>query len=126
MTIPRAEPDVLDQAAVLALTDPAAEWKYRRALCREAYDRGHLAGYHQGYEQAVRDLERNWQVVAKKVKKGASGPTHAELETVRYGPGGREHFSDPRPGDFAGTGDIARPAPPRRAWLHILPQRRST
>jgi flagellar biosynthesis/type III secretory pathway protein FliH len=83
MTIPRAEPDALDQAAVLALIDPAAEWKYRLALCREAYGRGHRAGFHEGYEQAVRDLERNWQIVAKKVKKAASGPTYAELQARR-------------------------------------------
>lgn len=26
----------------------------------------------------------------------------AELEAERWGPGGREHFGDPRPGDFPG------------------------
>ena len=32
----------------------------------------------------------------------ASGPSHAELEERRWGPGGREHFGDPRPGDYRG------------------------
>ncbi|WP_345433797.1 hypothetical protein [Actinoallomurus vinaceus] len=30
--------------------------------------------------------------------------SHAELEALRWGPGGREHFGDPRPGDFEGFG----------------------
>jgi len=68
---------------IVDLIDPAAEWRYRRALCREAYDRGHLTGYHEGYEQAVRDLERNWQVVAARVKRNATAPTFAELQQRR-------------------------------------------
>ena len=35
------------------------------------------------------------------------GPDLAELEARRWGPGGRAHFGDPRPGDFPGRG--ARP-----------------
>jgi hypothetical protein len=30
-----------------------------------------------------------------------------ELEIRRWGPGGREHFGDPRPGDFQGRGGEA-------------------
>jgi hypothetical protein len=30
-----------------------------------------------------------------------------DLEVQRWGPGGREHFTDPRPGDFIGRGDAA-------------------
>lgn len=30
-------------------------------------------------------------------------PAHpTDLEVKRWGPGGREHFADPRPGDFPG------------------------
>ncbi len=68
---------------IAALGDPAAEWKYRQALCREAYRRGQADGYHEGYEQAVRDLERNWQVVAKRIKRNASALTYAELQARR-------------------------------------------
>jgi len=32
----------------------------------------------------------------------AHGISHAELEQRRWGPGGRAHFADPRPGDFPG------------------------
>jgi hypothetical protein len=31
----------------------------------------------------------------------------ARIELARWGPGGREHFADPRPGDFPGRGVIA-------------------
>jgi hypothetical protein len=30
-----------------------------------------------------------------------------ELEVKRYGPGGRQHAADPRPGDFPGRGEAA-------------------
>jgi hypothetical protein len=30
------------------------------------------------------------------------GPDLAEIDERRWGPGGREHFADPRPGDFPG------------------------
>lgn len=33
------------------------------------------------------------------------GPSHAELERRRWGDGGREHFGDPRPGDYPGRGE---------------------
>ncbi len=36
------------------------------------------------------------------VQHGIAGD--AELEALRYGPGGRAHFADPRPGDFPGRG----------------------
>lgn len=31
----------------------------------------------------------------------------AKLEVLRWGPGGREHFGDPRPGDYPGQGGAA-------------------
>ena len=71
------------QDAISLIPDPAAEWRYRRALCHEAYDRGHAAGYHEGYEQAAHDLERNWQVLAQRIKRNAAAPTYAELRKRR-------------------------------------------
>jgi hypothetical protein len=40
------------------------------------------------------------------VSKG--GPTYQELEERRWGPGGQEHFGDPRPGDYVPTTGNAR------------------
>lgn len=71
--------DILDLIA-----DPAAEWRYRRQLVREGYERGHATGWHEGYEQACRDLERHWQEIAAHVKQNASAPTFAELQQRRW------------------------------------------
>ena len=40
-----------------------------------------------------------WNRIARAAVRG---PSHAELEEKRWGPGGREHFADPRPGDYPG------------------------
>ena len=71
-----------------------AEIRYRHQVAREmaaaGYERGHAAGY----LQAVADI--------KAVQHGLV--LDAELEARRWGPGGRAHFGDPRPGDFPGRG----------------------
>ena len=38
----------------------------------------------------------------------------AELETRRWGPGGREAFGNPRPGDYPGQAAPPKPKPKRR------------
>lgn len=86
--------DVL-AALVELLPDPSAEIELRRRLCREAARDAYQRGYYDGYERGARILEAEWPTVVK----GLDGPTHEELETLRYGPGRREHFGDPRPGD---------------------------
>lgn len=45
---------------------------------------------------------REWHVTAAGLPMAAIGPSWAELERRRWGPGGRLHFGDPRPGDFPG------------------------
>ena len=71
-----------------------AETRYRHQVAREAaaagYDRGRTAGY----LQAVADV--------KAFQHGLV--LDAEMEERRWGPGGRAHFADPRPGDFPGRG----------------------
>jgi hypothetical protein len=47
-------------------------------------------------------MDRRWVEIARPVARG--GPMFAELERKRWGPDGREHFADPRPGDFPGRG----------------------
>jgi len=85
------------QAAELA----EAETAYRLQLAREMYLAGQRAGFEVGYRQANADEAAQWAKVARPVVHGVS---HAELEERRWGPGGRAHFADPRPGDFPGRG----------------------
>ena len=68
-----------------------AETAYRLQLAREMYQAGR--------RQAEAEQAEAWHQLAAPV---AHGITHAELEERRWGPGGREHFADPRPGDFPG------------------------
>jgi hypothetical protein len=87
-------PDEAIEAAELA----EAEARYRHQLAREMYQAGHADGYRAGYRQADADQAARWNHAARAV----DGPDHAELEERRWGPGGRAHFADPRPGDFPG------------------------
>ena len=52
-------------------------------------------------------MDAAWNRIARAAVRG---PSHAELEVKRWGPGGREHFADPRPGDFPGRA-TAEPEP---------------
>lgn len=78
-----------------AMPDPGAELELRRQLCREAYEAGLADGYRRGYELGARLREAEWPAVIAPL----SAPSLAELDQLRWGPGGREHFGDPRPGD---------------------------
>ena len=83
------------QAAELA----EAETAYRHRLAREMYQAGQRAGFDVGYRQARADMAARWAQIARPVTHGIS---FAELEERRWGPSGRAHFADPRPGDFPG------------------------
>jgi hypothetical protein len=63
-----------------------------------------------GYAAAEADRDRAWNAIARAA---VHGPSHAELEERRWGPGGRAHFADPRPGDFPRR--AARPQPEHQA-----------
>ena len=54
--------------------------------------------YEAGRQAAEADMAVRWARAAAAVR----GPAIADLEERRWGPGGREHFADPRPGDFPG------------------------
>lgn len=56
------------------------------------------------YERAEQDRERNREHRLRAAHPAVINlsPTHRELEERRWGPGGREHFADPRPGDYPG------------------------
>jgi hypothetical protein len=93
---------VTGAAALLdAMPDPAAVNEHWRRICREmaanasaaAYERG-LA---EGYVLAVADFKAHQHGIVR----------DAELDLRRWGPGGRERFADPRPGDYPGRGTAA-------------------
>jgi hypothetical protein len=68
-----------------------AEIRYRNQVGREMYQAGRRA--------AEADMAERWHELAASVTHGIP---FAELEERRWGPGGRAHFADPRPGDFPG------------------------
>jgi hypothetical protein len=84
--------------AIQAAEHAEAETRYRLQLAREMYQAGYAA--------AEADRDRSWNAIAHAA---ISGPSEAELEERRWGPGGRAHFADPRPGDFPGRAAQARP-----------------
>lgn len=79
-----------------AQPDPAAELALRRQLCREAYEDGLAEGWRRGYEYGARLRGAEWPAIIRRL---LAGPSRAEVELFRWGPGGRKRFGDPRPGD---------------------------
>jgi len=73
-----------------------AEIRYRNQLAREMYAAGRRDAEARGYVRAIADVKAAQHGLVR----------DAEIEARRWGPGGREHFADPRPGDFPGR---ARP-----------------
>lgn len=79
-----------------AMPDPGAEVELWRKLCREMCDAAFAEGWRLGVEHGARVRAAEWPAIVAPL----SAPDQAELELLRYGPGGREHFADPRPGDM--------------------------
>ena len=75
----------------------AAELAGLETRCRLQFGR---QMYQAGRRDAEADMAAQWTRAAAAVR----GPDFAELEERRWGPGGRAHFADPRPGDFPGRG----------------------
>ena len=73
----------------------AAELAELETRCRLQFGR---EMYEAGRRDAEADMAAQWTRAAAAVR----GPGFAELEERRWGPGGREHFADPRPGDYPG------------------------
>ncbi len=93
------------QEAIEAAELVEAETAYRRQVGREMYEAGRRS--------AEADMAARWDEIARAAIRG---PSHAELEERRWGPGGRAHFADPRPGDFPGRCH-AEPEPELEATL---------
>src|SRR5947209_413938 len=88
------------QEAIEAAELAEHETTYRHQLARQMYEAGR--------RDAEADMARHWADTARPVTGGVS---HAELEQRRWGPGGRAHFADPRPGDFPGRENQPEPQP---------------
>ena len=69
-----------------------AEIRYRNQLAREMYAAGRRDAEAAGYVRAIADVKAAQHGLVR----------DAEIEARRWGPGGRAHFADPRPGDFPG------------------------
>ncbi len=89
-------------AAIEAAERIEAETRYRNQLAREMAAAVYERGRANGYIQAVADIKALQHGIVR----------DAELEVRRWGPGGRAHFGDPRPGDFPGRGSQARTGTP--------------
>jgi hypothetical protein len=76
-----------------------AETRYRNQVGRLMYEAGR--------RDAEAEMAAQWSRVTAVVR----GPDLGELETRRWGPGGRAHFADPRPGDFPGRAGRREPEP---------------
>jgi len=92
-----------EQARFLALSDERDLWRraaevWERMAYWLGYRLGWDRGYRAGYERAHADLAADWHAMAWRVAHG-DPRSHAELERARWGPGGRERFGDPRPGE---------------------------
>lgn len=77
--------------AIAAAELAEAESRYRNQVGREMYAAGR--------RDAEAEMAAAWQRIAAPVVRGIPA---AEIEERRWGPGGRAHFADARPGDFPG------------------------
>ena len=73
-----------------------AEIRYRNQVGRLMYEAGR--------REAEGEMAAQWS----RITAATRGPDLAELGGRRWGPGGREHFADPRPGDYPGRGSAPR------------------
>jgi hypothetical protein len=92
--------DVRARAALLALSDERDLWHdWVLAAWRD--------GYRAGRESRARDYARGRIDGFAVCKAAMHDATVAAMDDhlaylARWGPGGREHFADPRPGDYRG------------------------
>ncbi len=81
-----------------------AETRYRWQLARESFQAGLALGALRAREALLEEQAEAQRLAAAELMPVLLSPDHAELEKRRWGPGGRGHFADPRPGDFRGRG----------------------
>lgn len=82
-----------------------AETRYRNNVGRLMYEAGR--------RDVEAEMAERWDRIARPVV--ANTPAHAVLEERRWGPGGREHYADARPGDYPGRNGGSQMNQPDRA-----------
>ena len=86
------------QRLILTISDERDKWRrFAWQLWRdgfEAAEQAHADDYARGLADGAYCRKRAQQDLAEQ----------ARLELLRWGDAGREHFGDPRPGDFPGRG----------------------
>ena len=97
------------RAPLLELSDERDQWE---RLCATAYRDGYQAA-----ETAHQDDYERGLVAGALARKRAQHDLveMARLDVARWGPAGREHFADPRAGDFTGGAEAIERV--RQAWL---------
>jgi hypothetical protein len=89
---------VTEAEAIAAAELVEAETEYRNQLTREMAEHAAATSYERGaadgYAHAIADVKAVQHSLVR----------DAEMETRRWGPAGREHFADPREGDYPGRG----------------------
>jgi hypothetical protein len=91
-------------AAIQEAGHAEAETRYRLQLARESFQAGLALGAARAREAVLAEQAEAQRLAAAEFMPLLLSPPHAELEERRWGPGGRAHFADPRPGDFPGRG----------------------
>ena len=115
MSAAQQVPDPAHVAAAIA----EAERIEREQAAAAGLANWHARGeFERGYQQALADQRAEAEEIARQLAADVG------LMERRWGPGGREHFGDPRPGDFPGTNPnaVAFRRPGRRPPVH-QPQR---
>jgi hypothetical protein len=74
--------------------------RLRIAAQREAFEAGRKFGHDEGRREYEAQETEAWRRILQPFSQDR--PFFQELEERRWGPGGREHFGDPRPADFVG------------------------
>ena len=89
-----------EYADLLALSNERDQWQAR---IQQAWEDGYAAA-----ERAHADDYRRGQINGALARKRAQHDIVelARLDVARWGPDGREHYADPRPGDYEGTGGV--------------------
>jgi hypothetical protein len=110
-------------ADAIAEADHAdAETRYRNQLGREMFELGWQAGFAARQAAAEAARQAAWEPPDPELvdqMQRLARDAHARIEEARWGPGGREHFADPRPGDFPGRG--AQALPERESGGRLMP-----
>jgi hypothetical protein len=85
---------VTPEEAIEAAELVETEERYRRQVGREMYAAGR--------RDAEAEMAERWNRIAGPVSRARDAGGIEEIAARRWGPGGRAHFADPRPGDFPG------------------------